>query len=299
MMNGQVVIVTGATAGIGEVTAYELAARGADVVLISRNATKLANTMNKIKSETGNENISTIQADLSSLAEIRAAGETFLSMYNRLDVLVNNAGAVFSERKESVDGNEMTNALNHLNYFLLTHVLLDQLKATAAEVGEARIINVSSNAHRGAQINFDDFNYEQSYPPFRPYSNSKLMNIMFTYELARRLEGTGVTVNALHPGFVRTNFGDGTFPPLSFLFNTMKNLFAISPQEGAETSIYLASSPEVTGINGKYWVEKQQKRSSKASYDVEAQRRLWHISEDLTGVTYEGGTTETEDAATV
>ena len=283
-MEDKVVIVTGATNGIGEITALELARMGATVVVISRNQTKLERTVSKIKSETGNDNISYIQADLSSLADIRNAVDQFLSQFQRLDVLLNNAGAYFAERKESVDGYEMTLALNHLNYFYLTHLLLDTLKATAAEQGEARVVNVSSGAHNSSKINFNDFQ-AQDYNGFRRYGETKLMNVLFTYELDRRLQGTNVTVNALHPGFVNTGFGMNNEGLMTKFLGILQNLVAISPEKGAETNIYLASSPEVKGISGKYWDKKQQKRSSDTSYDVAVQDRLWQLSEDLTGIT--------------
>lgn len=284
-MDGKVVIVTGATNGIGEVTAIELARKGAEVVLISRSKSKLENTVSKIKSQTGNQNVSYIHADLSSLADIRRAAEEFLQKHNRLDVLVNNAGAFFNERQESVDGNEMTLALNHLNYFLLTHLLLDTLKQTGQETGDTRIVNVSSGAHQGGKINFNDIQARNSYSGYGRYSESKLMNVLFTYELARQLEGTNVTANVLHPGFVNTGFGMNNGGWLAKGLGLIQSLVAISPEKGAETQIYLASSPEVKGITGKYWEGSKQKSSSKASHNVEAQKRLWQISEELVGMT--------------
>ena len=283
-MKDKVVIVTGSTNGIGEVTALELARKGAEVVLISRSQNKLENTVNTIKSETGNDKVSYIQADLSSIADIRSAAGQFLQSHNRLDVLLNNAGAYFSERKESVDGNEMTMALNHLNYFLLTNLLLDTLKETASETGEARIVNVSSSAHRSGSINFDDFQAQDGYNGFRRYGDSKLMNILFTYELARRLEGTGVTANALHPGFVNTGFGMNNGGLTKIALDLIQKLVALSPEKGAETNIYLAASPDVEGITGKYWDNKQQKASNSASHNFETQKRLWELSEELTGI---------------
>ncbi len=283
-MKDKVVIVTGSTNGIGEVTALELARKGAEVVLISRSQNKLENTVNTIKSETGNDKVSYIQADLSSIADIRNAAGQFLQSHNRLDVLLNNAGAYFSERKESVDGNEMTMALNHLNYFLLTNLLLDTLKETASETGEARIVNVSSSAHRSGSINFDDFQAQDGYNGFRRYGDSKLMNILFTYELARRLEGTGVTANALHPGFVNTGFGMNNGGLTKIALDLIQKLVALSPEKGAETNIYLAASPDVEGITGKYWDNKQQKASNSASHNLETQKRLWELSEELTGI---------------
>lgn len=283
-MNGKTVIVTGATNGIGEITALELARQGAEVVVVSRSNAKLENTVNKIKSETGNQDVSYIQGDLSSLAEIRQVADEFLQTHNRLDVLVNNAGAYFSNRQESVDGNEMTFALNHLNYFLLTNLLLDVLKQTAQETGDARIVNVSSAAHSGSKVNFDDIQANNGYSGFGRYGESKLMNLLFTYELAQQLEGTNVTANALHPGFVNTGFGMNNGGWMSKILGVLQSVVAISPEKGAETNIYLASSPKVRGISGKYWDKKAQKKSSDASHDTQAQKRLWQISEDLVGM---------------
>ncbi len=283
-MDGKIVIVTGATNGIGEATARALAAQGAEVVLISRSQAKLENTANAIQREAGEARVSTIQADLSSLAGIRKAAEEFLARYQRLDVLVNNAGGIFYERKTSADGYEMTFALNHLNYFLLTELLQETLKRTAAEYSEARIVNVSSGAHQGGRILWDDLQRERNYNSFGAYAQSKLMNVMFTYELARRLEDTDVTANVLHPGFVATGFNRDAKGILGGMVKVVENLFARSPEEGAQTSIYLASSPEVRGITGKYWEKQQAVSSSQASYDEAAQRRLWDISEEMTGL---------------
>lgn len=285
-MTGKIVMVTGATNGIGEVTAHDLARQGATVIVVSRNQTKLENTVNKIKSATSNDNVSWMQADLSSMASIRDLAAQFHEQYDRLDVLVNNAGAYFNDRKLSVDGYEMTFALNHLNYFLLTHLLLDTLKQAAEKEGEARIVNVSSGAHFGARngVNFEALPLKEKYSGFGAYGESKLMNIMFTFELARRLEGTNVTTNALHPGFVRTGFGQGNGGILTVIMKAMQ-VFALSSEDGAQTSIHLAASPEAKGITGKYWDKKQVKDSSAASKDVAAQQRLWTLSEEFTGLT--------------
>ncbi|MEM9952604.1 MAG: SDR family oxidoreductase [Chloroflexota bacterium] len=279
-MNGKVVIVTGATNGIGEVTALELAQQGATVVAVSRSEEKLQNTVKRIIAKTGNENVSYIQADLSSLEQIVGVADEFLNRFNRLDVLVNNAGGYFSDRRETVDGNEMTLALNHLNYFLLTNRLMDVLKQTASEQGEARIVNVSSMAHNGANINFDDIQ-ATNYSGFRRYGESKLMNVMFTYALDRRLEGTNVTTNVLHPGFVNTGFGMNNKGLVTKFLSILQNIMAVSPEKGAETNIYLASSPEVKSISGKYWVDKKQKNSNDASHNIANQDRLWQVSEEL------------------
>ena len=210
------------------------------------------------------------------MAQVQQVAGQFMAQYDRLDVLVNNAGAVFMDRQVSVDGYEMTMALNHLNYHYLTSLLLDLLLKSAP----ARIVDVSSDAHRGGSIHFDDLMGEKKYSGFGAYSQSKLANVMFTYELARRLEDSGVTANALHPGFVASNFGRNNGGIMGFVMPAI-HLFAISPEKGAETSIYLASAPEVDGVTGKYFVKKQVTKSSDVSYDQAAQRRLWDISDEL------------------
>lgn len=275
-MSGKICLVTGATAGIGLVTARELARQGATVLLVGRNAHKGADTVKQIREQTSNPELDFLQADLSVQQDIRRLALQ-VQQQQRLDVLVNNAGALFLQRQESADGIEMTFALNHLNYFLLTSLLLDLLKASAP----ARIVNVSSAAHEGASINFDDLEGKHRYQGGKAYGQSKLANLLFTYELARRLEGTGVTVNALHPGLVASNFGMNN-GWLAQLFKPLVKLVGKSPERGAQTSIYLASSPEVAGVSGKYFVDKQETRSAPASYDVEAARRLWQVSEEMT-----------------
>lgn len=291
-MQNKVVMVTGATNGIGEVTALELARQGATVVVVSRTLSKLESTVTSIKAETGNDNVSYIQADLSSMAEVRKVAEEFLASFDRLDVLVNNAGAYFADRKTTVDDYEMTFALNHLNYFLLTNLLLDTIKQTAETHGEARIVNVASDAHQPASVKFDDIQ-ATNYSAFGRYGETKLMNVMFTYALARRLEGTNVSTNALHPGFVQTGFGKNNGGVASFFISALGKLFGKSPEDGAATNIYLAASPEVKGITGKYWANQKQKSSNKASYDVEAQEKLWSISEELVGITTSEQVTQT------
>ncbi len=285
-MQGKTVIVTGATNGIGEMTARELARAGAKVVIISRSAEKCQKTVHDIQSQTGNQNVSYIAADLSSLAEIRRTADEFKAKHQQLHILVNNAGAIFQQRQVSVDGYEMTFALNHLSYFLLTHLLLDTLKATAAKDGEARIINVSSDAHQAGKINFDDLQREKNpnASGFGAYGDTKLMNVVFTYELAERLQGSKVTANVLHPGFVRTGFGQNIPGIMKTLIGVMQ-VFALTPEKGAETSIYLAMSPEVKGVSGKYFAKKQAKKTTPASYDRAVWQKLWQVSEQLTGVT--------------
>ena len=283
-MNGKRVLITGATNGIGKQAALELAKMGAEVVIVGRDENKTSRVCNELKELNGNSKIDTLVADLSSMDEIRRIAEEFRAKYDRLDVLLNNAGAVYSEFQASADGYEMTFALNHISYYLLTRLLLDIVKRTAQEQGEARIINVSSSAHRNATMRLDNLRDESGYSFMNSYGASKLMNVQFTYELARRLSDTTVTVNAVHPGLVDTGFGHNTGRLWSVLIKAAQKLFAISPEKGAETLVYLASSPEVKGISGKYWIEKQQKRSSDNSYDRDQQLRLWEFSAEATGV---------------
>jgi NAD(P)-dependent dehydrogenase (short-subunit alcohol dehydrogenase family) len=283
LLKGKVCLVTGATAGIGEVTACELARMGATVVGVGRNRQKCDASAAHIKSATGNPNVEYLLADLSVQAQVRHLAAEFRAKYDRLDVLVNNAGAFYATRQESSDGIELTFALNHLAYFLLTNLLLDLLIASAP----ARIVNVSSGAHAPAVINFDDLQGKEKYSGWGAYAQSKLANILFTYELARRLEGTSVTANALHPGFVATNFAhnnnQGILGKVIVLgMQGIQRLFARTPEKGAETVIYLAASPEVEGVTGLYYTDKEAVKSSTASYDLATAARLWQISEKMT-----------------
>jgi NAD(P)-dependent dehydrogenase (short-subunit alcohol dehydrogenase family) len=276
-IQGKTVLITGATNGIGKFTALALAKQGARVVIVGRSEEKLRLTAQAIQS-LSSADVRTLRADLSSIADIRALAEAYRQQFDRLDVLINNAGGFFFDRRVSADGFEMTFALNHLSYFLLTNLLLDILKASAP----ARILNVSSDAHRGSRgINFERLGYGSA--GFSAYSDSKLMNLLFTYELARRLQGTGVTANALHPGLVATGFGmnNNLFVRGALL---IMRPFSRTPERGADTSIYLAASPQVEGISGQYFVDRQAVRSSAASYDEAAQRRLWALSEQMTGM---------------
>ncbi|MCY4062523.1 MAG: SDR family oxidoreductase [Chloroflexi bacterium] len=283
-MKGKRVLITGATNGIGKQAALELMKMGADVVIVGRDAIKTRTVSSDLKALSGSSKIDMLVADLSSMDETRRIADKFRSKYDRLDVLLNNAGAVFSQFQTSVDGYEMTFALNHLSYYLLTNLLLDILMRTAKEQGEARIINVSSSAHRNATLRLDNLRDESGYSFMNSYGASKLMNVQFTYELERRLEDSTVTVNAVHPGLVATGFGHNTGRVWSGLIKLAQKVFAISPQKGAETLVYLASSADVEGISGKYWNENQQKRSSDHSYDREQQKRLWDYSAQVTGV---------------
>lgn len=279
-MAGKTCVVTGGTSGIGEITARELARQRARVIVVGRSPERCAATIGRIRDETGSTAVESIVADLSSRAEVRRAADEIRGRCDRLDVLINNAGAMFLERRESVDGIEMTLALNHLSYFLLTNELLGRLRASAP----ARIVNVASDAHNGATIPFDDLEGRARYSGWRAYQRSKLANILFTYELARRLEGTGVTANALHPGFVRTRFFQDFTGWIGFLMKFGASLVAITPEEGARTTIHLATSPEVEGVSGRYYVKSRPARSSKASHDRATAERLWRVSEDLSGL---------------
>jgi NAD(P)-dependent dehydrogenase (short-subunit alcohol dehydrogenase family) len=278
-MSGKICLVTGGTSGIGKVTASELARRGAEVVITARNQSKLNHSLEEITKLSGSESVSGLLADLTSQQAVRSLAESFLKQYPRLDVLINNAGAVYLRRTLSADGIEMTFAGNHLAPFLLTHLLLETLKTSAP----ARIINVSSNAHEGQMLDFNDLENRNNYQFMRAYGQSKLANILFTYELDRRLAGTGIAVNALHPGFVATNMGanNGWFVRL---FLPLTRLWAISVEQGAETSIFLATSQQVDGVSGKYFYQKRAVPSSKYSYDQKVWQRLWEISAAMTGL---------------
>lgn len=277
-MDGQICLVTGATSGVGRVTAQALAQQGATVVVGARHPERAAHTVDRIKQVTGNTAVDWLLADLSVQAQVQQLAAEVQRRFSHLDLLINNAGAIYNTRHLSADGIEMTLALNHLGYFLLTHLLLDVLKASPA----SRIVNVASNAHQRGRIDFDDIQGEQRYSGWRAYCQSKLANIMFTYELARRLVDASVTVNALHPGFVATGFGLNNRGWFSS-FMKVAQLAALSPAEGAETIIYLATSPKVATVSGQYFVKKRAVKSSKASYDQSVARRLWQLSQALTG----------------
>ncbi len=282
-MKGKICMVTGATSGIGLVTSQALARLGATTIIVGRNKKKCERSVDKTKTITGNSSVDYLLADLSSQKDIHQLSEQFKSRYQRLDVLVNNAGAKFVSRLVTVDGYEMTFALNHLGYFLLTNLLLNMLKLSV----KARIINIASSAHSGcSKINFDDLQSIKGYLGERAYAQSKLANILFTYELSGRLEGTGITVNSLHPGVVATNFckNNGWISWLKHVTGSLLAGTLIGPIEGAKTSIYLATSPEVEGVSGKYFVNQKPVRSSDASYDKEAASLLWNVSLELTGL---------------
>jgi NAD(P)-dependent dehydrogenase (short-subunit alcohol dehydrogenase family) len=275
-MQGKICLITGGTNGIGKATAQALAQMGATVVIVGRNAVKTAQVVEEIRAASGNKNVDFLLADLSSQQDIRRLADEFKRKYPQLHVLLNNAGAVFMRRQLSVDGIEMTFALNHLAYFLLTNLLLDTLKASAP----ARIINVSSDAHTSGKIEFDNLQGERSYGP-KAYSNSKLANILFTVELARRLEGTGVSVNALHPGFVATGFGKNNPGLLMKIIRAAVPFIARSPEKGAETSIHLAFSPSGESMTGKYFYDSQVIPAAPQATDMAVARKLWDISAEM------------------
>ena len=279
-LEGKEIVVTGGTDGIGKVTARELAKMGASVTIVARNAAKAQQVVKELRTAAGHDRVGFVRADLSSQKGVRGAAETIKGRLTRLDVLVNNAGAMFSRRELTEDGIERTLALNHLAYFLLTNLLLDLIKASAP----ARIVNVSSAAHNGAKLDINDLQGAKSYSGWRAYQRSKLANIYFTYELARRLSGSNVTANCLHPGFVASRFGSNNGGVARVLFAAAKTVFAISEANGARTSVYLASSPDVDGVTGKYFDSRRAVKSSAASLDEQKWRELWRASEKLTGL---------------
>jgi NAD(P)-dependent dehydrogenase (short-subunit alcohol dehydrogenase family) len=280
-MAGKTVLVTGGTGGIGRATAAGLAAQGARVAITGRDAARTKAAAAEIAATTGNSAIDPFAADLSSQAEVRRLAQDILDTYPKLDVLVNNVGGIWATRRPTEDGLEHTFAVNHLAGFLLTNLLLDRLKASAP----ARIVTVASAVHSGGAIDFEDLQGEQGYTPGRAYGQSKLANVLFTYELARRLAGTGVTATVLHPGVVRTRFAAEDPTPLFKIGLPLIRPFLKTPEKGAATSIHLASSPMVEGATGQYFVDRKPANSSKASYDEAIAARLWQVSAELVGLT--------------
>lgn len=275
-MKDKVCLITGATSGIGKATAIELARRGARVVIVARSRAGGEAAQHEIQEQSGNKQIDLLIADLSSQNDIRELAETFLQSYNRLDVLINNAGAVFPTRQVSSDCIEMTVAVNYVAPFLLTALLLDILKKSAP----ARIINVDSDAHRWGTLG--DFQSKRRYGVMKAYGKSKFAELLWTYALARRLEGTGVTVNALHPGFVSTNLGQRGVPkPIASVLGAVTSRIGLSAEEGSETSVYLATSPEVANISGKYFDKCKPIDSIPETYNEERQERLWKSTNRL------------------
>ncbi len=270
-MKGKTALITGATSGIGRISAKELARQGMQLVLPVRDMEKGEALKGEIESENKGARVDVMHCDLASMESIRDFAAAFKKKYKQLHVLLNNAGLWEVKRKLSKDGIEMNFAVNHLAPFLLTNLLLEVIRASAP----ARIVNVSSTAHKQTRMRFDDLEGNGRWSSLQTYAQGKLANIFFTRELARRLEGSGVTVNALHPGVVRTRLFDKMPGPFRKLFG----LFMISPEKGAQTSIYLATSPEVEGVSGEYFIKKKVARTSKHARDMEVARRLWEVSE--------------------
>ncbi len=282
-MSGKVCLVTGATAGIGLETARELARRGAVVVGVGRSAEKSASVAAQIRQQTGSQAVEYLLADLSQQSQVRRLAQEFRARYSRLDVLVNNAGAFFMKRYLSADGLELTFALNHLSPFLLTNLLLETLIASGKPGAAARVVNVSSGAHFGAKLDFNDLQ-SQRYSGWGAYSLSKLANVLFTYELARRLADQPVTANVLHPGFVASNFATNNGRLWRWVLALMKP-WTLTPERGAQTSLLLATSPKLESVTGKYFDDQQREMpSAKISYDRQNQQRLWQTSLELTGL---------------
>jgi retinol dehydrogenase 14 len=279
-MTGKTVLVTGGTGGIGRAAAVALASMGARVGITGRDRARAEHAAATITRESGNPAVDIFVADMSSQAEIRRLANEVLAAYPRLDVLLNNVGGFWAHRHLTTDGLEHTFALNHLAPFLLTSLLLERLKASAP----ARVVTVSSGAQSMGRIDFDDLMGEGKYSGQRAYNQSKLANVMFTYELARRLKGTGVTATVLHPGVTSTGFGaEDTARAWGPLIAVMR-LFMKNPDQGAETSVYLASSPGAEGLTGQYFSNRTPKESQKASYDAATTTRLWQVSANLVGL---------------
>jgi NAD(P)-dependent dehydrogenase (short-subunit alcohol dehydrogenase family) len=281
-MHGKTVLITGANQGIGKATAMALAAEGASLVLVCRNADKARGAIADIERAggAGAPKVELLVGDIGSQADIRRVAAEFKTKHQRLDVLINNAGVIVTSRRTTVDGLEETFAINHLGYFLLTDLLVDVLKASAP----SRVVSVSSEAHRSGRMTWDDLQFAtRKYSAIGAYGQSKLANILFTRELARRLEGSGVTANCLHPGVIASGFGS-TYGGFAKILAKVASPFLASPEQGARTSVYLASSAEVEGITGKYFDKCKERRPAATALENGAPERLWTISEELTGL---------------
>jgi retinol dehydrogenase 12 len=279
-MSGRVCVVTGATSGIGFVTARELAKMGASVVAVGRDSARLSDTVTKITPAAGSGSVRGLVADLFLQSAVRRLATEIEAQYAQVHVLVNNAGAMFSQRALTAEGFERTWALNVVTPFLLTQLLIPRLKSGAP----ARVVNVASAAHRGARLDFENLQGEVRYAGYRAYSRSKLALVLLTYEFARRLAGTRVTVNALHPGFVASRFGRNNPGGTGAAIGFFATLFGISPERGARTSVYLASDPSLSEITGKYFTRLHETGSSSASYDIGVGARLWDVLALQTGI---------------
>ena len=270
-------IITGATDGIGKQTALDLARLGYRIGLVGRDLQKGELVLNEIENATNNQSLKYFRADLSNIKSIERLSNEIKEEYDSVDILINNAGAYFSEYIETEEGLEMTFALNHLNYFRLTHLLMDIIKIDQP----GRVINVASSAHFSARLDINDIQMSKGYKGWTAYCNSKLMNILFTYEIHKRYKETGITFNALHPGFVDTRFGDNNTGLGKNILSIGKKLIAINVVKGASTNVYLASSDEVKNVSGKYFDKSRPTRSSKVSHSEIHQEKLWSYSEDI------------------
>ncbi len=278
-MQGKVIVITGATSGIGQVAAERLAGMGARMVLVARDHVRGEAALARLRERAPGIPHSIHYADLSRLAEMKRVAAEIAAAESRIDVLINNAGALFNSRQVTGDGLELTFATNHLAYFVLTHGLRPRLIASAP----ARVVNTASDAHKGAVLDFDDLQSASGYRGFGTYGRSKLCNILYTRELARRLADTGVTANCLHPGFVATRFGDQSGGPISYVVRVAKT-FAISPEKGADTIVHLASSRDVADVSGGYFYQRRLVAPSKEAQDAAAAKRLWSESAKLAGI---------------
>ena len=275
-MQGKVCVVTGSNSGLGKEAALEIAKKGAKIVMVCRSEEKGLAAKLEIIEKSGNQNVDLIIGDFSSQMDIRRIADLIKSNYPVIDVLVNNAGAINDKRSVTVDGLESTFATNHLGYFLFTNLLLDNLKAAP----KARIVSVASEAERFCKLDFNDLQSENDYTSWKAYSLSKLANILFTFELAKRLKGTNITVNCMHPGVVNTGFGKD-ITGIWRLFSPIMGIFFRNPEKGAETIVWLATSQDVEAVNGQYFKDKKPIKAQAVAYSEEAQSRLWNISSEL------------------
>jgi retinol dehydrogenase 14 len=280
-MAGRTVLLTGGTGGIGKATAIGLATTGARAGITGRDLARAEQAAAEIRAASGNPAVDVFAVDMTSQAEVRRLAAAVLDAYPRLDVLANNVGGFWAHRHLTADGLERTFALNHLAPFLLTNLLLDRLMASAP----ARVVTVSSGEQARGRIEFDDLQGARDYSAQRAYSQSKLANVMFTNELARRLEGTGITANSLHPGVVRTNFGAEDQAGFFAVMGGVVRPFLKTPAQGAQTSIYLASSPDMDGVSGQFFANRKPKTANRVAYDTGMTARLWQVSADLVGLT--------------
>jgi NAD(P)-dependent dehydrogenase (short-subunit alcohol dehydrogenase family) len=279
-MTGKTVVITGGTSGIGQVAAAALAAKGARLVLVARSRGRAEETLAKLRAQNSRVTHSVHYADLSRVGEVKRVGEEIAAREPRVDVLINNAGAMFAERQVTDDGLEMTFATNHMAYFVLTHMLRERLLAA----GAARVVSTASHAHKGMKLNFADLQMATKYSGFRAYGRSKLCNILFTRELAKRLAGTGITANSLHPGFVNTRFGDNSGGGIGAAVFGLLKKFALSPEKGAETIVWLASADAPAKISGAYFYKCKETEPTAEARDDESARRLWQETANLVGL---------------